>query len=394
MIRTIKRKITALQTETCPLVFLKEKLAFLEQNLNIFMEKYGMQIVNGLMEQKEKGADIRNLFPDIKSLHFLYGDKPDVQDHDPVQLAQRSIYTCLEGLNEINKADILRRLQRDFQIMGFHTVFPDELLNKLYKSIMCGDIDELKRLLDMGISVNTKIPESISQRSHNVLTLAVEYGDLFIIEEILHRGPDLNIKDKKGDTAFLKAARWGQYSCAKKIMAAGVDLDEENNEGQSALILAVLGLHLQMVRDLIEAGADVNHSDVKGDTVLHHLIRKGFPSTIIDMLKSRGAKLDEYNYEMLSPLMLASTIPDREEQMEFLIAAGANINKTDNMGRPAVYLAIEKNNMEALQLLLDKGANVNFCISTGVTPLDLAYFMNNQQAVRMLEAAGVVYIVP
>ena len=59
---------------------------------------------------------------------------------------------------------------------------------------------------------------------------------------------------------------------------------------------------------------------------------------------------------------------------EVLLAAGANLNQTDNMGRHCVHLAAQAGAQQALQFLLHvRKVDVNVHSSaTGATPLHLA----------------------
>jgi ankyrin repeat protein len=68
-----------------------------------------------------------------------------------------------------------------------------------------------------------------------------------------------------------------------------------------------------------------------------------------------------------------------------LVAKGANVDQTDDLGCTLLHVASSDGTPEIVQILLDKGANVVLCTNTGFTPLHMA---NSAQIARMLLNAG------
>jgi ankyrin repeat protein len=89
------------------------------------------------------------------------------------------------------------------------------------------------------------------------------------------------------------------------------------------------------------------------------------------------------------PLALAAE-HEHVDVVNFLIAAGADVNKRGNLlGVTAAYQAAGFNSVRSLQSLADAGADMNLgSSSNGSTPLLIATESNSIAAVKVLVAAG------
>ena len=80
------------------------------------------------------------------------------------------------------------------------------------------------------------------------------------VRELAHTvraaGNDVEMRDRYGQTALMRAAHRGQLDAVKWLVARGADLDHTSKFGLSALMLAVIGDHARVARALAAAGAD------------------------------------------------------------------------------------------------------------------------------------------
>ena len=160
------------------LAFLKGKISALKMGLNIFSGSEASQLIDDLLEAKESGINLRDIFSKIKGLEFLAFDSKPVVDQttderSQLTSAQKSIYTCLDKLSKKNKAKIQEVLARDFEKLGFKT--------KEYKAKEPGWLGTELRIA----AINGNGPE---------------------IEQLLKNGADIEEKDNYGSTALMCAA--------------------------------------------------------------------------------------------------------------------------------------------------------------------------------------------
>ena len=77
-----------------------------------------------------------------------------------------------------------------------------------------------------------------------------------LIDELINRGADLNLKDKDGNTALHLAVNTCDSIVIESLLEAGANINLKNKDGDTALHLAVVICASIVTKDLLEAGAD------------------------------------------------------------------------------------------------------------------------------------------
>ncbi|KAK4219681.1 hypothetical protein QBC37DRAFT_367794 [Rhypophila decipiens] len=90
-----------------------------------------------------------------------------------------------------------------------------------------------------------------------VLHLAAEYGHAHVVQTLLGRRMDVNLRDDMGDTALHLAARHGHHSVIQVLVASNATLDIRNSSGRTALQLSVIKGDIETVQLLLDQGATV-----------------------------------------------------------------------------------------------------------------------------------------
>lgn len=149
------------------------------------------------------------------------------------------------------------------------------------------------KLLEHGVDVNAPIEKQIRDRYRTHLDMvggtaylmAAKASDSEMMRLLLDHGADPSITTELGRTALM--------------VAAGIDMwyiDEDSGANEDAV---------EAVKVALDAGADVNAIDDDGDSALHGAAFRG-SNEIVQLLVSRGAKLDVKNYLGFTPLMIAN----------------------------------------------------------------------------------------
>ncbi|KAM7187951.1 Ankyrin repeat-containing domain protein [Rhypophila sp. PSN 637] len=90
-----------------------------------------------------------------------------------------------------------------------------------------------------------------------VLHLAAEYGHAHVVQTLLARRMDVNLRDDMGDTALHLAARHGHHSVIQVLVSSNATLDIRNSSGRTALQLSVIKGDIETVQLLLDQGATV-----------------------------------------------------------------------------------------------------------------------------------------
>lgn len=275
----------------------------------------------------------------------------------------------------------------------------------LHKAAESGNTNLLIKALQTATNVDAR-----SELGFTPFQLAVLHGHLLAATLLLDAGANVNARDAQGDTALqlimlrppgyiadLPPIRWyasvrqdpqmtnlfrhlllanassqqsALFTAAVFLLASHADAAITNNAGQTAIQLLmspsvfVFGNERTTLLRLLERGTvatrnrGINARDANGDTALFRAARGLY-----------AGKVDE------------------------LIAAGANVNATNNQGRTPLDAAVQKISIwpGPLLELLKAGANVNVQDNQGMTPLDVLATSASSfrvQATRALLEAG------
>lgn len=227
---------------------------------------------------------------------------------------------------------------------------------------------------------------SEAEEQRRKLLLAAKRGDAAGVRRLLEEGVGADAADARGVPAIVWAAFIGDDETIKALLDAGAKVRNKDTLGHQALLFYLTGgmggggrpragqaaveRHEEVVRWLVEAGAGVNLPGLYRGTVLGSAIALApFPAQ------------PEYN-----PLPYYLTVAS----VRFLIAAGADVNAADALGRTPLMAAAEKPSTELIKLLLEAGArtSVNAKDNEGRTALMSASQQSNVEAIKTLLEAG------
>lgn len=260
---------------------------------------------------------------------------------------------------------------------------------KLIEAINNKDEELIKTLILAGVEINKegefKLPPlsaAISQElSEDVITTIIEAG------ADLNGGPDEK-------TPLCMALKKGKPSAriVKLLLDKGVNI-KEADEKSPLVCFAADGGHLDNIKLLIEQGADVNKTDRAGMPAIASIATSlgSGPCTpedrflILDTLLKAGANPNAVSRAGYTALVWARDFKCAKR----LLDAGASPNVRQYAGNveTALYMAIQKNDVEMVKLLLEAGAYVNDMGTMG-TPLGRAVRVGNLECVKCLLAAG------
>jgi len=169
----------------------------------------------------------------------------------------------------------------------------------LTKAAKEGNIDEVRRLLNLKVDIN-----AVDIDGDSALTCAVKGKHLEIVRLLLDAGADINLTVKYGRTALIFASFLGLEEIInlllerKALLNVGIDA--------TPLTGAMFRGHSNIVRLLLNAGANINHPSGNGRTVLMVAALKGDLDTV-KLLLRMGANKDLLDREGNTALSLAQT---------------------------------------------------------------------------------------
>lgn len=227
---------------------------------------------------------------------------------------------------------------------------PGALEQVLVHAICYGKMDDVDRLLRMGVNPNTPSTKP-------ALHMAVENGDVSTIRKLLDRGANIEIgwNEYWNNGVLDCAAMVGRNEVIQELLSRKANVNRANNFGVTALHVAVQWLNDSTVKLLLEHGAIVDYVNDDGATPLRIIAGRMmvrvecFADPAHPTLPELQDLLDNQRIELCGLSHLAITeikkVLEREYEKKFNIAKtlidyGASLDKAldDRTSKTAVIL--------------------------------------------------------
>lgn len=215
------------------------------------------------------------------------------------------------------------------------------------------------------------------QFEENYVLKAIRAGKTFTAISKLLNSYDLNFQDEDGLTALHVAVRYGRLKIVEELLMLGANAKLTDKEGNSPLHYAVKNHGLQDDLDECQNKLKINSQEVS--------------NLIVKLLINANANPNLRNKKGLAPLHIAVQ-GENNTLVKSLLKANANPNLTDNEGNTALHHAVACSNVYKsfiLNALLEAKANPNQKNKKNNTPLHqvVSYQKENELAVqKLLEA--------
>ena len=179
------------------------------------------------------------------------------------------------------------------------------------------------------------------------LHMAVELKASGIVQFLLSRGANPNVRSSSGSTPLHDAIRSGWIEGASILLAGKADPNARDGFDNTPLHIALpVGKVQQGVELLLSKGADPSLKDRNGNTPLHVAVQVGYPVKVVEELLAAGAQANAANSEGDTPLVL-SVRSQHIEYIAALLKAGGDIFATNLRAESAISLAITQASAES-----------------------------------------------
>ncbi len=238
------------------------------------------------------------------------------------------------------------------------------------------------------------------------LMIAAKRGFTELVDLLLDKGADINARDRangspleRGSTALILAAAGDHLDTVQALFnhPRKPDLNLRDRDGDTALWQASDNENLEMVKFLLGKGAKPNVPDAAGRSVITTtFLHKTFD--VLDLLVAKGADINLASSREMTPLIEAILSNHTKQDLvlrwlgHFLaFKPKVDLRPTtgDVGGDSALTLASRFGFIAAINLLLDHGADINLpSIAAGRTPLATAVVGKQVEAARALIKRG------
>ncbi|MCE5317289.1 MAG: ankyrin repeat domain-containing protein [Parachlamydia sp.] len=235
---------------------------------------------------------------------------------------------------------------------------------ELYQAVLGGNIEEVRKCLSDGARADVRIGKTGETAIH------VSLGNPDILAVLLENGTDPEVRDfndytplhglVSGDTQDTLRV----ISCIKLLLAAGASVNASCAESRNT------PLHLIMIQEesasilscLIEMGADPKIVDKEGLTALH----SAASAEQVDILLAGGADIEARDRQGRTPLLSEYTSSRAKER---LLERGADITARTKSGQTLLHVIHPHQIKPRLWNALKRNLDLNIADNQGLTPL-------------------------
>ena len=231
----------------------------------------------------------------------------------------------------------------------------------LHQAVLLSDVNAVKLLLECGADTDkceyrnifgdTPLHAATSLDSDNAAT---------IVELLLSYGANANTKGVSYIHQGKRADFPGGYTPLHN--AAGVIRDNESEEEDSEAIS-----NIEVVKLLLAHGADANAIDAKGYTALYRALASS-SLDIMELLLKHGTDVNLRNKEDGGTILHEAAYIGWPEEVQFLIAHGANVHSRDFDGETPLHRAALGRRMDVVSVLVNNGADIHAISKRNETP--------------------------
>ena len=251
----------------------------------------------------------------------------------------------------------------------------------LHCAVRDGDLDQAKRLISNG--------ETVNKRNGNGLTplyYASNRVNLDVLRYLIESGANVNDRNKEGLTPLHYAVQHRNLHNMQFLVESGAEILIKDDEGLSPLYYAVQQESEDMVSYLVASANSAKFKYSKGWlTPLHQAVIQG-KYEIVRYLVELAAE-NNYDISSSSPLFCIP-LYENFDVVRFLVESGAEINSKNEKGFTPLHKAVQENNLDIVRYLVESGADINDKTSGGLTPLQEAVLKKNLDIVRYLVESG------
>lgn len=235
---------------------------------------------------------------------------------------------------------------------------------RIHDAAAAGDIAGVSGFLAEGAAV-----DSPDKDGHTPLRWAAEDGQTAMADYLASRGADVNCGR---EAPLLAAVRGGFLETSEFLLGRGARLNVKDERGDTLLLWAAKSDNYELVRLIAEGfiakGMGLDSPDRDGNTPLRRAAERG-RTAMVKYLVAKGAKV---NSGRKSPLF-AAVRGGNLEMAKYLLGHGARTDLKDIEGRTPLVWAVDLDNEKLVKILVESGADVNAPSAlAGYTLLDWA----------------------
>lgn len=239
----------------------------------------------------------------------------------------------------------------------------------------------LDYLLGLNISVNEPDKDGNPPLFH-----AVDNNDEQMINHLLYHGANIKQRNKQGDDVLAIAALNKHIPLINKLVKKyNVDLDARDNKGRTTFMRASIEQNYDVMEELLNLGANSRITDERRENSLHKAARSGDHKGASIIIKHDKSSLNDSNADGNSPLFVALQ-NNHIALAQTLLSAGSPLDTINKNGDTIIHTVAKANNSSFLNEVLRKASQhlINHKNNKGETAIFFAAHNGDNNSIQAL----------
>jgi ankyrin repeat protein len=261
----------------------------------------------------------------------------------------------------------------------------DDGTTALMRATMAADVKTIKDLLSAGADASIR-----DRKGESPLTYAVVHDLFEVVQALRSAGVERLPSDKAiGPHSIVQAGSHGSIGTILDLIDAGTPIDTTDENGDTALTAAAV--HPGVVKVLVKLGANLSHRNGEGNTAYMIAVASN-RVCMIETLKDAGSPINEPQVvdEVTQMQTMLNALKAQAEDPGQLVGAGESIIKVDV---DDFLMACLSGDALTVSNQIAAGVDINYSNNEGVTGLALAIKASLQEAISRRKARNLEQII-
>lgn len=371
-------------------------------NMLTGLDLNGQEIVNALKIVSIEGI--------IDILEFLIKRGIDIDKTDFSTGRSAIMWAAQNG-----KKDIIEMLIENSANLNLQDYNGDTVLH-----LACSSEYKFEDMLKMLILSSSNV-NKVNKKNESILMVAIKnnYSDE-LLEMLIERTLDLDIKDEDGMTAIMYAVCLGRYNIVEilidkiqniddisgdlyenktiislatyfghknlidLILKKGININTKNCNKKILMYNAVASGNLEIVKKIFKMKIDLSNLVINGESILMIAVKRIKSKEITKFLIENGADLDFLNREKNSVLSILANEKGNEELINLLIEKRVNLKNTLKSTEDILLLGIENEYVKLIEILLKHRFDSDYSNKNNINYITKAIKIGNRGIVDLL----------
>lgn len=237
--------------------------------LSLAINEGKIEVIKVLLDSgadPNKGISANSMFyailkEDREIIHLLIKKSKTLKNKNNEFLAIAALHGDFESVKSLIQAGVDIN---DYDIIFDGTGEENEYTHPLLSAILEGHLEIFDYLLPL---INL---QSYTEIQIKALFSAAATDNLNALNILTKNEKKLEVRNDKGQTPLMIAAKWGAEKSLQFLIQMNVNLNAVDHNGKTALMLAVEGGNVVIAKTLVQAGADISLRDHENKRALDY----------------------------------------------------------------------------------------------------------------------------